>query len=60
MAMIQADVLMSYQAVNNESDIICSTVTDFPAIIGPDCLILQDMKFNQGAGKKRGTVEAMT
>eukprot|EP00957_Ditylum_brightwellii_P106738 8143435-Ditylum_brightwellii.AAC.1 len=58
MAVLQADALLAYRYINNRSDIIVSKDSDFPALVGPRCLMMHGFKYKQGRGKNIDKEEA--
>eukprot|EP00957_Ditylum_brightwellii_P026765 2024766-Ditylum_brightwellii.AAC.1 len=58
---MQADLVLAYQFLNeDETDIICSEDMDFPALVGPSCMMLRNLQFKQGVGGTKGKDDAMS
>eukprot|EP00957_Ditylum_brightwellii_P044778 3396963-Ditylum_brightwellii.AAC.1 len=60
MAVLQADSLIAYHFINKLIDMICSTNSDFFALIRPECLLLRSALFRKGREKKKGIDRAIS
>eukprot|EP00957_Ditylum_brightwellii_P205474 15344049-Ditylum_brightwellii.AAC.1 len=47
--------------VNEGGGYVCKTQdSDFPALVGPSCLLLRNLRFKQDMGKNKGKDDAMS